>query len=100
MKTGGGGDGGTACPPGFAAYLQTLTNVEEQDSPDWESQSSQVALRVRTPLEANHQQEAEDHRAHLRGGEGKERRDVRLLSAQVKNRPRRARDRACTGLLF
>ena len=36
-------------------FLQTLTNVEEQDGPDWESQSPQVALCVGTPLEANHQ---------------------------------------------
>lgn len=35
--------------------LHTLTNVEEQDGPDWESQSAQVALCVGTPLEANHQ---------------------------------------------
>lgn len=49
----------------------TLTNVEEQDGPDWERQSSQVALRVGTPLEANHQQEAEYHRAHLRAERAK-----------------------------
>lgn len=43
----------------------TLTNVEEQDSPDRKSQSSQVALGAGTPLETNRQQVAKNHGAHL-----------------------------------
>lgn len=78
MKT--RGDSDRVRSAGFTVSPQTLTNVEEQDGPDWESQSSQVALRVGTPLEANHQQEAEYHRAHL----GAERAKIDMsLSNQV-----------------
>lgn len=43
----------------------TLTKVEEQDGPDGKSQSFQVALRLRTPLETNHQKVAKHQRTHL-----------------------------------